>query len=238
MQDFKNSIISAPTVFMIRSLGYCLLLFFLFDFIALLIPPKFTDPDWELNLYGQIIERVPVLLLSFPFIFFGEYSYRLPREKIIVKVISWITLVIAIFLVLGLPLTIANTYRLQSFKQDELVFNVNKQTEPVEKFSERLNKAESNSEIISVLKSANPQQQASSKDIADAQATKKQLLNQIEGSLKESRSQVEKTKRDISVGLWKNSIKWLFAGALSVALLLYFWKQSKWARFSGGWDFE
>ncbi len=236
MQDFKNSLIGIQTVFLIRSLGYCLLFFFLLDFVFLLIPPKFTDPAWELNLYGQIIERVPILLLSFPLIFFGEYNYRRQLEKIVTKVISWMAIVMAIFFILGLPLIVANTYRLQSLKQDELVFNVGKQTAPVEQFSDRLKKAESDSEVISILKTLNPQKQIS--DIPDPQVVKKKLLEQIAGSFSESKSQVEKEKRNISIGLWKNSIKWLFAGALSAAFLLYIWKQSAWARISGGWDFQ
>jgi hypothetical protein len=237
MQGFKDSLVGIQTVFLIRSLGYCLLFFFLLDFVFLIIPPKFTDPAWELNLYGQIIERVPILLFSFPLIFFGEYNYRRRLEKIATKVISWMAIVMAIFFILGLPLTVANTYRLQSFRQDELVFNVGKQTAPAEQFFDRLKKAESDTEIRSILKTLNPQQQISDKDIPDPQVVKKNLLDQIAGSVSESKSQVEMTKRQISIGLWKNSIKWLFAGILSAAFLLYIWRQSKWARMSGGWDF-
>jgi hypothetical protein len=236
MQGFKDSLVGIQTVFLIRSLGYCLLFFFLLDFVFLLIPPKFTDPAWELNLCGQTIERVPILLFSFPLIFFGEYNYRHPREKIVTKVISWMAIIMAVLFILGLPLIVANTYRLQSFKQDELAFNVGKQTAPVEQFSERLKKAESDSEVISILKTLNPQKQIS--NIPEPQVAKKQVLDQIAASFSESQSQVEKEKRNISISLWKNSVKWLLAGALSAALLLYIWKQSTWARISAGWNFE
>jgi hypothetical protein len=43
---------------------------FILDISFASIPLKFTDVALELNTYGQIIERIPLLLIPFPLIFF------------------------------------------------------------------------------------------------------------------------------------------------------------------------
>ena len=70
MNDIQLPVIGRQTFLLFRWLGYGSLFLFLLDVLVIAVPLKFTDAVWELNTYGQIIERVPLLLLSFPLIFF------------------------------------------------------------------------------------------------------------------------------------------------------------------------
>jgi len=228
MQDIQ--IIGKQTLFLLRMLGYFLLLLFFLDISFVSIPLKFTDAAWELNTYGQIIERIPLLLLSFPLIFFGEYNNRWNWEILATKIVSWFTILMAIFLFLGIPLIILNSFRVQNLQHAELFKNSTIQRASSEKLADRLNKASEDSEIRNVLKELASGQQEAIAKIPDLQEAKKNLLTKINDAIVENQSQVEVKKRQISVFLLKNCAKWAIVGLLSAILLIYFWMQSKWAR--------
>lgn len=230
MQDIQTPAMGRQTFLLVRGIGYCLLILFILDIISVAIPLKFTDSAWELSVYGQIIERVPILLFSFPFIFFGEYSARMKWEQIATKIISWMALVIAIIFFLGIPLGIVNTFRVQTIQQGEVIAKAAQQTGPIQEIAERLNKANTDTEIRNVLRAINPQQQALVSQITNPEETKKKLLTEITTSISQIQSQSDVVKRSIGTSLWKNSIKWSIVALLSGLFILYVWGQSKWAR--------
>ena len=230
MQDIQTPAMGRQTFLLVRGIGYCLLILFILDIISVAIPLKFTDSAWELSVYGQIIERVPILLFSFPFIFFGEYSARMKWEQIATKIISWMALVIAIIFFLGIPLGIVNTFRVQTIQQGEVIAKAAQQTGPIQEIAERLNKANTDTEIRNVLRAINPQQQALVSQITNPEETKKKLLTEITTSISQIQSQSDVVKRQIGTSLWKNSIKWSIVALLSGLFILYVWGQSKWAR--------
>lgn len=228
----NNQVIGIQTLLLLRMLGYFLLFLFLLDMSFALIPLKFTDAAWELNTYGQIIERIPLLLLPFPLIFFGEYNNRMNWERLAPKIVSWMAIPMAIFLLLGIPLIVLNTTRVQNLQHIELLKNSTIQINASEKLADRLNKASEDSEIRDVLKELALGQQETLANIPDLQEAKKNLLTKINDAIVENKSQVEIKKRQISIFLWKNCAKWAIAGLLSAILLIYFWIQSKWARLN------
>ncbi len=230
MNDIQVPVMGRQTFLLFRWLGYGSLLLFLLDVLVISIPLKFTDAVWELNTYGQIIERIPLLLLSFPLIFFGEYSARMKWENISTQIISWMTLVMAVFFFLGVPLVVVNTIRVQNIQQGEIIANTAKQNSPKQSVADRLIKAENDTDIRNILKALNPQQQALVAQIPNPQEVKKKLLTEITESINTTQSESDAAKRRASLYLWKNSVKWLLAALVSAIFLLYTWKQSKWAR--------
>lgn len=230
MQDIQVPAMGRQTFSTLRGIGYFLLALFFLDFFTIIIPAKFTDAVWELNTYGQIVERVPLLLLSFPLVFFGEYSARLKWEQIATKIISWLALIMAIFFLLGVPLDIVNSFRVQNLRKGEVIAKVAQQNSPLQAIAERLEKAKTDSEVKDVLKLITPQQQALVARIPKPQEVKKKLLTEITTSINQTQSQSEDVKRRISNALWKDSIKWAIAATLSGLFLVYLWMQSKWAR--------
>lgn len=230
MQDIQVPAMGRQTFSTFRGIGYLLMSLFFLDFFTIMIPTKFTDAVWELNTYGQIVERVPLLLLSFSLIFFGEYSARLKWEQLASKIISWLALIMAIFFLLGVPLDIVNSFRVQNIRQGEVIAKVAQQNTPLQAIAERLEKAKTDREIKDVLKLINPQQQALVVSIPKPQEVKKKLLTEIATSINQNQSQSDGMKRRISNALWKDSIKWAIAATLSGLFLVYLWMQSKWAR--------
>lgn len=230
MQDIQIPAMGRQTFSLIRGFGYCSLLFFLLDFSTIVLPPKFTDPAWELNVYGQVVERVPLLLLSFPLIFLGEYSARAKWERISTKIISWLSIAVAIVFLLAVPLGIVNTFRVQGLRQEELITNVARQNAPAQTVADRLTNAKTDAEVRNVLRLLNPQQQAAIARISKPQEIKEQLLKDIGSSISQNQAQSELVKRRIITTLWKSSVKWTIVSLISGLFLLYVWNQSKWAR--------
>ncbi|OIP77444.1 MAG: hypothetical protein AUK48_03960 [Oscillatoriales cyanobacterium CG2_30_44_21] len=230
MQDIQVPAMGRTTFVLFRILGYCLLFFFLLDSLVIAIPLKFTDAIWELNLFGQIVERVPLLLLSFPLLFFGEYSARMKWEQIVTKMISWFSLVLAIFFFLNIPLGIVNTFRVQDIRIGEVIAKTAQQNSPLQDAAERLKKANTDAEVRSILRSLNPQQQSLITQIPDPQEVKKRLIAEISTSVSQTQAQSETSKRQIGLSIWKDSVKWIIASLVTGLFLLYAWAQSKWAR--------
>ncbi len=98
----------------LRLVGYGLLLMAAVDIFFLLIPPQLMNPIWEFETMGTLIERIPVTLLGVVLIFYGERSDRAPIETLLLKVASWLSLISAIFLLLMIPLSINNGFRILS----------------------------------------------------------------------------------------------------------------------------
>jgi hypothetical protein len=228
MDNLQIPATGKPTYLLLRALGYCSLALSVLDTLILLTPPKFTDAAWELNFYGQLIERIPLILIAFPLIFFGEYTIRLPWESISTKLISWFAMFLAVFYLLGIPLTVLNTFRVQNTRQGEVIANVAQQNGPLQEVAERLNKATNDDEIINIIRSLTPQTALA--NIPDPQSTRLQILAELENSISKNQLEADNLKRQISTSLWKESIKWVIAAVFVVLYLVYTWIHSKWAR--------
>jgi len=230
MFDSNSLLVGKKSLYLLRSLGYCLLFLFVLDFAALLAPPNFTNSAWELNLFGQIIERIPLLLLCFPLIFFGRYYESQKWKKLLLRATSWLTMVIAVLLFLGIPLTITNAIRVLNFQQNELINNNIKKSKPIVEFSARLGQANSDREILDVLNTLNPKQKSSIEQIGDPKMIKEKILSEVTAVVTKSQSDFEYQSQRITNDLWRNCVKWVIAASVSAIFLIYIWKQSKWAR--------
>lgn len=66
----------ARSITLLRWVGYGLLIFFGLDTIETLTPLRFTNPAWEFQTMGTIIEQIAVPLIGLALIFFGELNLR------------------------------------------------------------------------------------------------------------------------------------------------------------------
>lgn len=104
------------SITLVRWLGYGLLCLAFLDLAAILIPPRFMDPLWEFRSIGAIVERIPVPLIGFVMVFWGEQDYRRPGEKFILKGLTWITLLLALVLLALIPLCLVDSMRIHNLK--------------------------------------------------------------------------------------------------------------------------
>lgn len=209
------------SIYRFRWIGYGLLIFALIDSFQVLIPPGFMNPAWELNTIGALVERVAVPLLGLALIFFGEFYDRTMPEKLSLKVLSWVCLVLAIVFVLMVPLGVFDTIRLNSQSSQQ----VGVQMEQFKKLEDQLN--QSKPEQIKNL-GAQLNTLGVSVDADDPEKLKGAVMARINGA----KAKVQADRSNQRLMLFKNSVKWNLGALIAATLFFVLWKTTDWARTS------
>ncbi len=224
LQEFAFSQIASITI--LRILGYGLLLLAFFDIIEMFVPPNFMNPAWEFQTFGALVERVPVPLIGLVFVFYGELHSRAKWEFVTVKLFSWLTLLLAVFFFLLIPLGIGNTVRLSNQSAAQ-ISNVSKQQiSQAEQVEKRLSTA-TPQQIDSFLKS-----QGRSLEGKSPEEVKSQILSEVAKAKTQIKNQAQSTQSSQRLNLLKSSVKWNLGALVSGALFFSIWKATKWARMS------
>ncbi|MBW4562205.1 MAG: HpsJ family protein [Mojavia pulchra JT2-VF2] len=224
LQEFAFS--QTVSINILRTLGYGLLILALFDVVEMFVPPNFMNPAWEFQTFGSLVERVPVPLIGLALVFYGELHSRSKWELLSLKLLSWLTLLLAVIFLVLIPLGIGNTVRLnkQSIAQ---VNNLSQQ---------QLSRAE---QVEQQLNQATPEQlgtflkrQGRSFDGKNPQEVKTQILSEVSKAKAQIKTQAKATQSSQRLTLIKSSVKWNLGALVSAALFFSFWKITKWARIS------
>jgi len=213
------------SVNVIRLVGYGLLILWLFDFVAAFAPPRFTNPVWEFETMGRLVESVGWVLIAFAMIFFGEDYFRLRIELPLLKVLSWLCLAFAIFYFAMLPLGLANTWRLKNSNDVQVGGILEQRTKPLKEVQSRLNSTTGDRQLLEIFKNLVPSN--TPLNITNPQETKTKLLQEIDTSTKQIKAELDGTRDRNFKLLIKNSVKWNLGTLISAVLFGYLW------RFSG-----
>lgn len=215
----------------LRGLGYGLLLLTIFDVADVLIPPRFTNPIWEFQTFGTIVERIALPLLGFAFIFIGERDGRSKVELGILKGLSWLSLLIAVLLWLGIPLGIVNTIRIDRQNNTQISTQVNQGKTQIKSIQDQLNTIATTDEMEALIKQVDSAGRAPEisgpEQLADVKKQMSSLLVQGETNLNNQAKTLQKDKRQV---LLKSSVKWNLGALVSGALFFWIWLLTGWAR--------
>ncbi|MCP6760483.1 MAG: HpsJ family protein [Fischerella sp. CENA71] len=209
----------------LRSLGYGLLILSLFDWVAMFIPSNFFNPAWEFQTIGAIVERVPVPLIGLALVFYGELHSRNRWEFPILKLLSWLTLLLAALFVLMIPLGVSNTIRLNKENVTQINNISTQQISRAEQLHQKLSQA-TPEQLDNLLKS-----RGGSLYGKKPEEVKNELLSQVSRAKAQIKDQAETTQSLRGVTLIKTSTKWILGALVSAFLLFGLWKGTDWARF-------
>lgn len=215
------------TAYRFRWIGYGFLLFALIDAIHILLTIQPSQPTWLLQTIGQFVERVVVPLLGFTLIFFGEYYGRKDSEKLGLRILSWLCMVIAVIFLLMIPPIFLQTLSVNSQARQVVDQQVEQQLTQLKQLEDQL--ARSNPEQLKAL-AAQLQGLGVSVDPAKPDAVKAQVQARIKTVREQLQNQAQGATSGQAAGLWKNAIKWSLGALVSAALFFYLWKSSRWAR--------
>ena len=226
LQDRDKQVFSSG---ILRLVGYGLLLMALVDLLFLLIPPQLMNPLWEFQTIGAIIERIPVTLLGMVLIYYGERSDRAPIEAIILKVLSWLSLLTAVILMLTIPLSISNSFRI--YNQHNATANARfvTQKDTIEQFKQQLKAANSKDEIGAILQQQ-ARQQVNIPDSVNTQKLKTNIIANLQNNQDSITSQAEAFRSQKKSLLLKKCLKWNIGALISSILFFMIWKSTGWAR--------
>ena len=215
------------TLALIRVIGYVFLAFFLFDFIDTLIPLRLTNPTWEFQTFGALVEKVPVLFLAYAMIYLGRNFGRKPLEQFLLSLITWLALILGLVYLLMIPISIINTNRLLTLNHQQTL-QLDIQIAQVKKAQTNLKTTNTQSELQQILsrdlgnnsaipKLENPEQ---------VKTLKNRLSTVISDGELKLKEQAQSLK-DVRLELFKKSVKWNLGSLVSAALLFYIWKAAK-----------
>lgn len=216
------------SVALLRVTGYALLLLALFDIVNVFIPPNFTNPIWEFQALGSLVEKSPVPLIGLVLVFYYKDFLRRDFEEVILKFFSWASLALGILFFLLLPLGVNNTFRINNYNNLQINNRISQQTSQLQKIKDRLTGTASETEINNLFQALN--RQGSPPDIKNPQELKVRLLSDLQIAQKKVITESEAARKNQKVSLIKNSVKWNLGAIICGVLFIYIWQITSWAR--------
>lgn len=219
---------SRKFLYLLRWCGYGFLLMAGFDILQSLIPLGFTNPLWEMSTMANLVERVPIPILGFLLVFWGEDEERKIWEEKLLKVLPWLCVTLGIVFLLMLPLTAINTWRINQANNLQVDQKLQQEQRQIVQLESQVNQVnlEQLTAIATQLKSVGM-------EINTAQAQpqlKADILAQIAKAKTQMPDRAAAVKSNQTIDLLKKSLK-LFLGALiSGVLYLQIWRSSSWVK--------
>lgn len=217
-----------PSITLLRRIGYSLLLLALFDIINIIVPPHFMNPNWEFKVIGALIERVAVPLLGLGLVLYGEEDFRFNWERLLLKLLSWASLVAGVLFLLLAPLIFVDSSRINDQINYQINTQVSQRLAGFERLEKQLGKATTATDIVNVI--ANLKIQGLPPNIKNHQEVKSRLLLEATKAKEKIRPQVEAAWADRRLTLLKNSVKWFLGSLVAGVLFSYIWQITRWAR--------
>jgi hypothetical protein len=208
--------------------GYGLLILAFLDIVNLLTPPNFANPTWELQIIAGLVQRAAILFLGLMLVFYKEGNFRPFWERILVKFLSYLSLVLGVGFILLVPLGILDTVRLNN--QNNFQFNnkINQQSSQLQELGRQVTQASSLKDVTNLyirLEGQPPPPQ-----IQDPQQLKNKLLSDITQVANKAKTQAEAARGTQRFTLIKNSIGWNISTLLISIVFFLIWRITFWAR--------
>jgi hypothetical protein len=185
------------------------------------------NPGWEFQTAGAVVDRIVIPILAFGFIFFAEGNYRKPWEMLLLKLLSWMTLLVGIACFILIPLVLAvNAQRLAIQIDEQASGQLNQQLERIEQAEETVTET-TGDDLVSSLES-----QGATMENQSPQAVKEELLANITNAKQDIRTQAQSQITLRKTDLKKSTIKWVLGSVVAGILFIYMWVASKWARLT------
>lgn len=209
-------------------LGYGFLGLSLFDYVYILMSPRFTNPFWELQTIGALVEHVVAPLLGLMFIFYRHEGHIGKLEKSLLGFLSWVSLIIGLLYLLMLPLGSFDTWRIYHYNSAQVSAQVSQGSQQIQQLKGQLNQAKTDEQIKKLIASLTPKGRLA--EIKTPQTVKGQLLAEISQTEQSIRAEADRVQTNKNQTLLKNSVKWHLGALLSGTLFIWIWRLTDWTR--------
>lgn len=211
-------------------LGYAILALGFIDLIDVVTPPMLMNPRWEFQTIGQIIEQVPVLLVGFGFIFLGGTEDRNQWELFLVRILSWLTLVVGVVYLLLIPLNLASGIRVDRLNQRQISTQTEELQAQIDDAKAEVATIQDADELRGFIQAVQGQTAPELDSINDVSALRSELTAAIEAQETSIASEVESVQRVRRLDLISRLIKWNIGALIAGAIYLLMWRSTSWAR--------
>ncbi len=229
LQKLSVSLLRSAKV--LHWIGYGLLLLTLFDYIEIAFDPSPKNSLWAFQAVGNFVERVPVPLIGLGLAFYIGRNFRSSGEIILLKVLSWLALLGAVFYLLLIPLGVISTVRIEQTNATQYTNQVEQGLAQVEQAQSQLDAANTPEELQQLLSALSNQGNAPQiEDNQQLQETKTQFNNFIAAARENVTTQAETNRSTQRMNLLRRSVKWNLGALISATLFFIIWKTTSWVR--------
>lgn len=211
--------------------GYGLLILASFDLIAVFVPPNFTNPLWEFQALGNLVEMVAVPLIGVALVFPGKRDGRPKWELKILQYLSSLMLLAGILYWLLIPLGIMNTMRIDRQNDQQITGQVDQEITQIQKLREQLagvTTIEQMEQLLSTVEqNGRPPAITGVEQLASAKA---ELADSLTKGQERLKTQAQTTRSGQRFDLLKRSVKWNLGALISGALFICLWRGTGWSR--------
>ena len=223
-----NHQVEEKSTSIINAVGYVIFAVVMINYGFLLASAQFSNSDWIHATSGSIIENAWGLLLGFLFIFYRcDQSIVKPKEFFVLKIISWLALLIAIGYFAISPLMIGNAFRISRNAKAQVVHQLDAANSQVAQYSQQLNKA-TPQQLAATLN--NYQRQTPDLNITSIEQLKETLLSQAQQNRQKAQQELQNKLKAQRKSLFKTTLKWSMIATLTGMCFLLIWKHTSWAR--------
>lgn len=221
----KHTSKQLQSIQLLNWIGYGFLLFTLFDFIAAVFPPNFTNATWEFGLVGNLVERAATPLIGFGLIFLGGHGHRPPREQFLLKILSWISLGFALLYGLLIVLSISSTLRIDGQTNKQITTDAIRTQNQLQQVREEFQSVTTIEQLETLLGRLNDQGQAPQiENDQQYEETRKELAEFLDQGEKRLQTEVQSTRNAQRQRLFKSAFKWTLGALLAIFLFITIWR--------------
>ena len=193
----------------------------------MVVPFDFKNAIWEFQRFGELVERSAVPLIGLAMVFYGEHLLRGTLERPLLKVISWVSLLVGIGFILLIPIAVSNANRINTANYEQLSAEYSQQQERAAQIEQEIG-ALSPRQLASLL--ASQDQLTISAEESDPIATKETVLQELTQSRARLTQDFESLKTQRQSELLRDTIKWSLGALVASVLFIYLWALTPWAR--------
>jgi hypothetical protein len=225
--DAPSALIEPSLAPIARWIGYGLLVLSLCDLIESMIPLPLLNAAWELQFMGTQVERSPVPVLGFLFVFFAEYLQRGRWQRTVALVLSWAALAVGVAFLLMIPLIVTNTFRLEDRATAQVNTQLGQQMSQAEKLETALTGA-TGQNLEELLKRMGRPTQGKTPE-----AVRAEVLGDLTKARQTLQDRAEDALSNQKLTLTKRSFKWAAQAVVVGILMIYLWRATAWLRRAG-----
>lgn len=223
-----SAVVEQRSHLLVHSLGYSFLVFALVDYFHIIIPPQLTNPVWELQTIGALVEHGAIPLLGLMFVFYRHQGSIGKREKRLLVFLSRVSLLLGLLYLLMLPLGVGDTWRIYQSSNAQITTQLTQQVQQFQQIKGQLNQATTNEQLKNLLASLAPQGRP--EEINNPQAFKNQFLAQVSQAEQNIKVQAKTAQNNQNITLIKNSVKWNLGTLITATLFIWIWYVTRWVR--------
>ena len=206
----------ARTLFQFRLVGYGLLGFALLTLIELMIPFRWTDPLWELQIIGGLVEQAPLLLLGLMLVLCGEGRYRSRWGVRLAQLLSWAAIGMGVLFLLLVPLLVRDSARLQNSLDTRLHAQASQRLSQLEQVETQISQGDEQV-LEQIANQLNPEE---TNDSFAPQALQNLALEKINEAKVTIQKQVQERQQQQRWLSTKKMAKWLLGAFLAGGLFI------------------